>query len=57
MRKQDGIHAAARAVTKEETSCYRHLRRHGALAFQLHLVPLEGLLSTVLELVAVVVLW
>lgn len=38
-------------------SCCRHLGSYSPLALKFRLVPLKGLLSTVLELVAVVVLW
>lgn len=38
-------------------SCCRHLGGHSPFALEFCLVPLKGLLPTVLELVAVVVLW
>lgn len=36
-------------------SCRGHLRRHGSFALKFGLVPFEGLLSAVFELVAIVV--
>lgn len=38
-------------------SCCRHLGGYSPFTLKFRLVPLKGLLPTVLELVAVVVLW